>query len=356
MSSHVYYRPSNGHLARVCVWGGGAVFKYNQDITFTPPNSHQDQEPKPPNLTGHVTSLYDHCLALLATLTHCFESLVDFPPDFGHTIFSLAVPHLTTDSKETSRSLTTFCEAYPALMLPSCSLKDSLLLLNSYDQCLPSLLSATTTLDLSHCSLDDQHDLLPLLACLSSLASLGLAYNLLTDQGLARLVLPRRLAGLARLDWSGNSLGVRGVARLQACGLSRLVLLERQLEGGLAKVLVGAGWRRAARPVLERVGTEGWAGELLEAWRTSSGRKTPRPKNTFYSRPVLKPLEQGKAEEGNKVMFNKVVKDGALKKPFVQDLLCKRKAETINEGEAKKSKTNFTNENNHEQELLKLYM
>ena len=67
------------------------------------------------NLTGNVISLYSQvcslivamyqeqylihshiylllqCLALLARFTHCFESLTDFPSDFGKEIFELAV-------------------------------------------------------------------------------------------------------------------------------------------------------------------------------------------------------------------------------------------------------------------------
>ena len=35
--------------------------------------------------------LFDQCLALLARFAHCFESLVDFPPDFGEEIFNLSV-------------------------------------------------------------------------------------------------------------------------------------------------------------------------------------------------------------------------------------------------------------------------
>ena len=70
------------------------------------------------NLTGNVISLYSQvcslivamyqeqyliqshiylllqCLALLARFTHCFESLTDFPSDFGKEIFDLAVTSL----------------------------------------------------------------------------------------------------------------------------------------------------------------------------------------------------------------------------------------------------------------------
>ena len=187
---HVYYRPQSGAMRRICISGPGAVFRYSSD-------GPGPQEPSPPqsgpaNMSGRVTPLYDQCLAFLARFTHCFDSLEDFPADFGMAIFRLALDRLTVDGRDTlrypsvrprgggprsgvrsssilSRSLTTFSSAYPSLLLPSCRLQSSLLLLNQYEVSLPGLLAATASLDLSHCGLHDSHDLLQQLSQLSSL-------------------------------------------------------------------------------------------------------------------------------------------------------------------------------------------
>ena len=78
---------------------------------------------------------------------------------------------------------------------------------------LPGLFSSTTSLDLSNCDLDDSHELLGQFpATCSSLTNLNLSYNQLSDIGLRRLLLPSTLA-LQFLDWSGNHLEARILAR-----------------------------------------------------------------------------------------------------------------------------------------------
>ena len=100
-SDYVYYRPQSGAMRRICISGPGAVFRYSSDDPG--PREPTPPQPEPANMSGRVTSLYDQCLAFLARFTHCFDSLEDFPPDFGTAIFRLALDRLTVDSRDTAR-------------------------------------------------------------------------------------------------------------------------------------------------------------------------------------------------------------------------------------------------------------
>merc|ERR1712059_175753 len=112
----------------------------------------------------------------------------------------------------------TYSEAYPASFLPRCRVS-SLLLVNNYELCFPSLLSNTRQLDLTGCQLDDSHDLLGQLVRLTALELISLASNYLTDKGLARLLLPMAAGAKVRyLDISDNRLNPRALMRLAKVG------------------------------------------------------------------------------------------------------------------------------------------
>jgi len=275
-------------------------------------------EKREANMSGKVVSLYSQCLALLARFSHCFESLVDFPPDFGEEIFNLAVKaSLTKDCEETCAALRTFGSAYPDLFLPSCNLADSLVLVNNYELSLPGLFSSTTSLDLSYCALDDAHELLGQLPtnCFN-LTNLNMSFNQLTDVGLRRLLLPATLA-LQVFDWSGNKLEARSLARfVNLATLTDLLLSEAdlkskpQLDYALKK-----SFRRVACPRVGKTRTVGWASELLDAWKEALKPKKETqkaPKVSFYGiRKVLHPVEIATNVPSNKTMFRRLTKSGS---------------------------------------------
>lgn len=315
-SSFVYFKPKVGPCVKVCVTGKGSVYRFTESNVER--NLVTQVEKREANMSGKVVSLYSQCLALLARFSHCFESLVDFPPDFGEEIFNLAVKaSLTKDCEETCAALRTFGTAYPDLFLPSCNLADSLVLVNNYELSLPGLFSSTTSLDLSYCALDDAHELLGQLPtnCFN-LTNLNMSFNQLTDVGLRRLLLPATLA-LQVFDWSGNKLEARSLARfVNLATLTDLLLSEAdlkskpQLDYALKK-----SFRRVACPRVGKTRTVGWASELLDAWKEALKPKKETqkaPKVSFYGiRKVLHPVEIATNVPSNKTMFRRLTKSGS---------------------------------------------
>jgi len=306
-SNFVYFKPKSGALVKVCVTGRGAVYRYSDQIPQS--ENVETNENVEANLSGNVISLYTQCLALLARFTHCFESLTDFPSDFGKEIFELAVKSsLTRDSAETCTSLNTFSTAYPDLFLPSCNLSGSLVLLNNYELSLPGLLSSTSSLDLSNCHLDDSHELLGLLpASCPNVSKLNLSFNNLSDVGLRTLLLPSTLA-LQFLDWTGNKLEARSISRLSNLAtLNNLLLLECDLSSKPdLNTLLKIRFQRVACPRVDEIMTKGWASELLSAWRdTVNVKKVKKTPISFYgANKTLTNIKEVKVPK-NKVMFRR---------------------------------------------------
>ena len=312
----IYYKPRNGSLQELLVSDERYRRVFRPEETGGPGEDEDGTAGSrpPPNCTGVVTSLYQQCMQLLSSFTHCFDSLVDFPEDFGREIFSLAVEKLAKDSESTRASLQVFTAAYPASFLPHCCLAASLPLINNYELCLTAMLSNTVQLELADCKLGDRHDLLAELPHLPALRQLGLAGNLLTDRGLARLLLPRPgLTRLVYLDLTGNPLCDRARKRVVAllAGLKILVLGQEDPTTGLAPA-----FRPAPRPALTVVNTQGWGASLLARWQqqvqtTKANQVKPKPSNGFYSKPALVTrAAEAKAqvtESRNKVMWRRLM-------------------------------------------------
>jgi len=316
-SSFVYFKPKVGPCVKVCLTGKGAVYRFTESNKEK--NLVTQEEKCKVNTSGKVVSLYTQCLALLARFAHCFESLVDFPPDFGEEIFNLAVKSsLMKDCEETCTALRTFGSAYPNLFLPSCNLTNSLVLINNYELSLPGLFSSTTTLDLSNCGLDDAHELLGQLPVnCSNLINLNLSLNQLTDTGLRRLLLPATLA-LQAFDWSGNKLEARSLARfVNLATLTDLLLSEADLisKPDLA-VALKKSFRRVASPRVEKTRTVGWASKLLDSWTKALKPKKETqkaPNVSFYGiKKVLHPVESASNVASNKAMFRRLTKSACL--------------------------------------------
>jgi len=379
-SSFVYFKPKAGPCVKVCVTGKGAVYRYTEENNQK--SLVAEEEKGEPNLSGQVVSLYTQCLALLARFAHCFESLVDFPPDFGEEIFNLAVKSsLTKDCKETCTALKTFGTAYPDLFLPSCSLTDSLVLLNNYELSLPGLFSSTTSLELSNCHLDDSHELLGQLptAC-SNLTNLNLSFNQLTDVGLRRLLLPSTLS-LQVFDWSGNKLEARSLARFVSVStLTDLLLSESDLiSKPQLETVLKKSFRRVACPRVEKIRTTGWASELLDAWREAlkpnKEKQNPPPVSFYGVRKVLQPVENDGNVHSNKAMFRRLTKsrndqhtpsceksDPCIpntNRPSKLHILGEKKRGIVNDlddhRDSKRRKKDCNSPNQYEQNLLDMY-
>ena len=100
-----------------------------------------------------------------------------------------AADKLLTDSFITRASLETFNDAYQEF-LSSCSLVNSLPLLNNYELSVPVLLKNVVSLELIQSDIDDDHDILDVLVKLEYLQNLNLSSNSISDKGIRRMVLP----------------------------------------------------------------------------------------------------------------------------------------------------------------------
>ena len=95
-STEIYFRPRNGNLKKLVStknfhFRAPTYSAGNQDSSITT----LSEKYYPANT--EVPSLYQQCMELLANFTHCFDSLVDFPLDFGEEIFDKAKDKLLID-------------------------------------------------------------------------------------------------------------------------------------------------------------------------------------------------------------------------------------------------------------------
>ena len=120
----------------------------------------------------------------MASNTEWIESLEDFPEDIGAQIWreALRLDMLDIPGLKSCQTVFTFVEAYPNLMMSEI-LVNNLILVNDYQEELMMLLRKTKRLDLSHCGLDDQHELLGQICQMEDVEVVLLAHNNLTDVG-----------------------------------------------------------------------------------------------------------------------------------------------------------------------------
>merc|ERR1712126_146464 len=267
-----------------------------------------------------VPSLYQQCMELLANFTHCFDSLEDFPLDFSKEIFEKAEEKLLIDRDETKRSLEIFSEAYPEDFLPSCSLTNSLHLLNNFELSLSSLLSQVVRLDIIESDIDDDHDLINLITDLCHLQDLNLSKNLLTDKGMRRLVLPslgrKKLTKLKYLDISFNILDMKALKRVKLIPeLQDIVIGERDLKN-YSEDIFKPNFVRIKCPRFSKIKTIGFGASLLEKWsesvKLSNDKKSSSGnRSKFYTKQKIPEIADcrkvSSAEAGNnKLMFTRI--------------------------------------------------
>jgi len=367
----IYYRPRNGALQKVFVSEvkNRTVFKFQRRESEESDPSEDINESAPANLSGKVIKLYDQCMELLSNYTHCFESLIDFPEDFGKEIFEKAVNKLIVDNESTKKTVQIYCEAYPESFLPQCKLTD-MLMINNFELCLPMIITSTAKLDLTRCELDDDHDLLGHLVHMNMLESLSLAENQLTDRGLRRLLLPaaggKYLARLTYLDLAGNRLDRKALARINLVkSLSTIVLGEKDFQLKEIETTLKNCFRLRKCPRFEKIETSGFGSQLLDAWSDKSKVKVKakKPKTEgFYSKPPCVLGSSGTASEfflavsKNKLMFERVKVLGVVKVNNISktDQATKRKVQLEDAKIVKKIKVSTSDE--FDQNLLSLYM
>jgi len=364
----IYYRPRNGALQKVFVSEvrNKTVFRFQQKRSESEEEDgdYEDKEDNgKKNLTGKVVRLYDQCMELLSNYTHCFESLVDFPEDFGKEIFEKAVNKLVADSENTKKTVGIFCEAYPETFLSQCKLSN-MLMINNYELCLPMILTSTIKLELTGCQLDDEHDLLAQLVHLPLLEVLCLAENQLTDKGLRRLLLPavggKHLARLAYLDLAHNRLEKRALTRINLVQSLRTVVFgEKDFKPNEVVLTLKNSFRLRKCPRFEKVETSGFGRKLLDIWSEKSKvkDKPKKPKcEGFYSKPRVVPFSN-KASVSDDAFKNKLMFERkALME--VSNNIKKRKADVTEDVEVKKYKVaeDVDTRSEFDQNLLSLYM
>jgi len=365
----IYYRPRNGALQKLFV-----SENRNRTVFRLPQKQDSDDEEEvveenvAKNFSGTVIKLYDQCMDILCNYTHCFESLVDFPEDFGREIFEKALTKLAEDSDKTKKSIEIFCDAYPNSFLTECKLSN-MLMINNYELCLPSILTPTVKLDLSCCQLDDEHDLLGQLIHLTRLEVLSLSENLLTDKGLRRILLPaiggKHLSRLNFIDLSHNKLDKKSLARISlVTNLTTVVFGETDFKSHEVEAALQNCFRMRKCPRFEKITTRGFGSQLLDIWSEMSKVKDkPKPKSEgFYSKPSYLVGFPGRTSKSdmckNKVVFERIVlrdvsnliqsKKSVKRKADDDEESCKSKKVNVVNGD--ETKTEF------EQNLLRLYM
>merc|ERR1712126_413565 len=254
-----------------------------------------------------VPSLYQQCMELLANYTHCFDSLEGFPLDFSKEIFEKAEEKLLIDRDETIGSLEIFSEAYPEDFLPSCSLTNSLHLLNNFELSLSSLLSQVVQLEIIESDIDDDHDLINLITDLCHLQDLNLSKNLLTDKGIRKL---------KYLDISFNNLDMKALKRVKLIPeLLGLVIGERDLKN-YSEDIFKPNFVRIKCPRFSKIKTIGFGARLLEKWsesvKLSNDKKSSSGNSSkFYTKQKIPEITDcrkvSSAGEGNnKLMFTRI--------------------------------------------------
>ena len=363
----IYYRPRNGCLQKLFV-----SEDRNKTVFRIPQRQDSDdeletvEETVTKNFSGTVIKLYDQCMEVLSNYTHCFESLVDFPEDFGKEIFEKALIKLGVDSENTKKSLQIFCDAYPNSFLPECKLSN-MLMINNYELCLPMILMSTVKLDLAGCQLDDEHDLLGQLVYLAKLEVLSLAENLLTDKGLKRILLPaiggKHLSRLNFIDLSRNKLDKKSLARLSlVTSLTTVVFGESDFKQHEVEAALKKCFRLRKCPQFQKIKTCGFGSQLLDVWSDMSKvKEKPKPKSEgFYSKPRLVSSFDTTSNPDickNKVVFERTVfREVSNMIPANQNGVKRKADDEIESSRVKKVNTTNCDKTDFEQNLLSLYV
>ena len=316
-----------------------------------------------------VPSLYDQCMELLSQFTHCFESLEDFPEDFGREIFNKALDKLLIDNENVVKSLETFTRAYPDQFLSSCHLNKSLRLINNYELGLPALISHVVSLEISDSDVDDDHDIIDTILNLHLLENLSLSGNSLTDKGIRRLVLPllgkKRRSQIKYLDVSFNKLDEKAVKRIKLIpGLETLIVGQDDVKDDS---ILSPQFEKRSCPRIFKISNIGFGSVLLDKWREEleinlKQKKLRETETNFYKKREI--CDNFKTDLKNSNVRNKIMFCKARINPLQSrdEMLKKRKIESI-ENVPKKPRLDITvsktvtdiPENSFDKTLLEMY-
>ncbi|XP_031558350.1 leucine-rich repeat-containing protein 42-like [Actinia tenebrosa] len=247
-----------------------------------------DSEPKAASCSLKVqngnsspTSLFSICLDFVAKNITIVESLCGFPEIVGKELFN-RVQINGGFPKGCQQNLQLFCDAYGSVVLSKLSLKYRYLEVNEVDylRCFPCL----TELDLSHCLLGSDHELLAHVAKVTSLLKLSLKDNGLNDSDLKCLTLPLRVMGagpltLSTLDLSCNP----DISNLSVRYLTTFSKLTSLNLSGTSVTMAGVSRLTAATNLKfsptsteffseNAIKTEGWASPVIDDWLSNSKR------------------------------------------------------------------------------------
>ena len=109
-------------------------------------------------------SLYLICLDFIAKNISMVESLLGFPAIVSEDLFREV--YQEEGFRTSSKDLKLFCDAYDGLVLSKLSLDSEHLLINSHLEYI-FLFGFLTELDVSHCRMGDDHELVPHIAHLT---------------------------------------------------------------------------------------------------------------------------------------------------------------------------------------------
>ncbi|XP_052227351.1 leucine-rich repeat-containing protein 42-like isoform X2 [Dreissena polymorpha] len=156
-------------------------------------------------------SLFDQCILFIAYNVDKVEDFVGFPSQIGEKIFSTAImqPRFFDDHEYADQTLNVFSEAFGEELMYSLNMAGEHLCLNYHLEAILKF-QDLHCLDLSHCGLGDNHELLQHIAHFYSLEQLCLKGNSITDAGIQKLTIPFRMfkhgpSRLSVVDLSGNT-------------------------------------------------------------------------------------------------------------------------------------------------------
>ncbi|XP_029635590.1 leucine-rich repeat-containing protein 42 [Octopus sinensis] len=272
-----------------------------------------------------VPSLLSLCINFVADNLDLVESFQHFPDLLGKEIFLAAERNeqFAQPDPTVIQRLELFSKAFSTEFLQSLYLSREHLLVNYLsDDFL--LFAGVQSLNLSHCGLSDDHEILYKLSCFTNLNTLSLQDNALTSRGLQKLTLPLRMFNrgpklLKALDLSENpELTIHGIRYLKAYPLLCVLNLsntaisknDTKLQLLSMKVCIPEEGVSGGLDSCFRLQTEGWASNVINTWLTWYNNKSKRPRlgeNSFYSKQRLK-FRLTKCESYTKPRYQLILK------------------------------------------------
>ncbi|CAH3022892.1 unnamed protein product [Porites evermanni] len=228
-------------------------------------------------------SLFLICLDFVAKNITMVESLAEFPDIVGKELF-----HKVQENEgfaSNAKNLKLFCEAYGELVLSKLSLSSKHILANNYLEFL-QFFTFLTEMDVSHCRLGDNHELLSYMSHFHWLIKLSLKDNCLSDTGVKKFTLPKRLlkdglGKLAVLDLASNhditDNAVKHLLKLTSLTALNLSGTQVSFRYGVPQLLKHRNLCLAPQDFNDEFNTgkaftvtEGWAVDVINDWLKKS--------------------------------------------------------------------------------------